>query len=476
MPPTIEPVIVETLRLHHLHHRPIEIQIGPDHTVILVTPPDGPASIIRHEPPRGANVVYTEMRRFIGPARMIATYVNNTIAHPTIQTIATADQNAITNPERHGEFTAHLVIATRHSSPPYYAVRPDGTPVQFDQAYQYSAPGRYITPSMQPASPVTLEFFKLYAVFEDEPDAQQIPDVQLKLEDVAHITAANYISADARTWPGYQWPDQTMEALRQKLAPHYSPNDPRNPLHTALAALPPPCRFISNNPPNAPPQTAGQLTNELSSFFSETQMHFMNYYLRERSTRSISFPTPPPEHLPIIGFVSAQVRELDDSITHYYTKPLMDPCEAAPHRPPFRQVASILLNFTIHHRTPDRNEPISVSSPIYLDQSGDYQTVLITKDEHLSQKMMALFLEQLHLQSDDNLSAYDYVNTTPAQWRRQYIAESLKVGELQATENLIRQISVITQIVTKGVQPHHQTFAYEANSESASTKIQHRTH
>ncbi len=46
------------------------------------------------------------------------------------------------------------------------------------------------------------EFFTLYAVFEHEPDAEHIPDIQRKLEDMAHITAANYITADTHTWPG----------------------------------------------------------------------------------------------------------------------------------------------------------------------------------------------------------------------------------------------------------------------------------
>ena len=213
--------------------------------------------------------------------------------------------------------------------------------------------------------------------------------------------------------------------------------------------MPQPSGYLAHNPPNSPPHTAGQLTDELSSLFSETQMHFMNHYLRERSTRRISFPAPRPSHVPIIGFLSARVQELDDSITHYYSKPLMNPSDAAPHRPPFRQVAAIVLNFVIHHRTPDRTENISIPSPIYLDQSADYQTVLMSQDDTLDDELLDLFLNRLHPLQDESDAEFDFLNTTPTEWHQRYITESIQLGQHQATENLIRHISLITQAITK---------------------------
>ena len=471
----IHPVIKELLRLHNLHHCPITVEINTNNTVLSVATPNTQRTFLPHVPPRGTNSVNSELRHFIGPDGMEASYINNTAHNPQTELVASADRNTVTPSEHHGEFTAHLLTGRSIGAPPYYAVLPDGTPTKFEQRYRYGTPGRYITSSTQPGALVIREPFTLYAVLDHETPEDQVSAIQIKLEDIALTTAANFIAADARNSPGYQWADSTIEALREKFAPYDSPIDPYSPLHTALASLPPPARYLAHPLKNTPNNAVGQLTPDLSSLFSEVQMHFMHYYLRERSSRPISFPIPPPSHVPMIGFISARVVELDGATTVYYTKPLMDPSDAAPHRQPFRQVESIVLNFNIHHRTPERNEPITIQSPIYLDQSGDYQTVLISKDQLPEPAMLELFLEQLRPPQDEYSEQYVNLDSTPVEWRRQYIVESLLLGETQATQNLLSQISHLIQMVTAGVQPHHQSFKYEATSDAASTTIQHRT-
>ncbi len=109
MTPTIEPVVTEILRLHHLHHRPIEIKIGADHTAISVSPPQTRLFILHRQSPRGAKMVYAAVQQFIGPPGMNATYVNNTSGNPIVEVLATTDHNALTEHIHHGEFTAHQV-------------------------------------------------------------------------------------------------------------------------------------------------------------------------------------------------------------------------------------------------------------------------------------------------------------------------------------------------------------------------------
>lgn len=440
----------------------VTITIYDQAIAISLDSPEYPPIVLQYDRPQDVRAEHLNLRRFIAPPGARIEYREDGSRDAGPRTVPTWDQNAFQREEQPGDIYQCHLAEIPGITPAFYAAMADGTPLNLSSPNQAQL-GYSTTADMQPKSVVEHHPLTYIAVFSQPPDLNDYPRLAQELEQQAVIAACNAINELRGQSPGYVWPNAYLQRLQQQACPHGAPSNPHSPYEVALSQLPPPATVVATDDPRQPGRAVHMLTNDVWHTFSETQAPIFAHYLRERAQRSISFPWPPHLHTPAIGFVAANVVELDDARTVYYTRNILDPADAAPHRPSCRTVKSINLNFTIHHPTPDRNEPVSIQSPIYLDQSPRCTTLLIAEGARLAPSLVEHFLQGVHPPDPTFAQTRHVAETTPADLFRNFLHNAALNGAQPALHQLLQDASQGLAVSASAVSPSEkpERYSYE---------------